>query len=104
MASGVLKQKHHVKKMRCRPWAPVITAIEMVEFEPPNFSQDSREAPYAIAKNRTRRLKPAGKLSAELQSFLVVRRVDFKSRAATKEVNSERFLQGGCDSTRLKDC
>lgn len=92
MAPEVVKQNPYGLKIDI--WSLGITAIEMIELQPPYFDEQPLRALYLIVTNGTPSLQNPEELSSELKSFLAsCLQVDTSTRASAEELLAHDFLQ-----------
>ncbi|XP_064015816.1 serine/threonine-protein kinase PAK 3-like [Pogoniulus pusillus] len=92
MAPEVAREEPYGPKVDI--WSLGITAIEMVEGEPPYFDQRPHKAIKLIAQNRTPKLKNPGKHSLLLCDFLnCCLEVDENRRWSAEQLLEHPFLQ-----------
>ncbi|KAF8150399.1 kinase-like domain-containing protein [Mycena galopus ATCC 62051] len=100
MAPEVVKHKEYGAKVDI--WSLGITAIEMIEKEPPYIDEEPHTALKLIAANGKPPLKKPEVLSRELKGFLdVCLRVDVSSRATAKELLDHAFFKKACSPAGL---
>lgn len=92
MAPEVIKQRPYGAKIDI--WSLGITAIEMIEQQPPYMDEEPLRALYLIVTNGTPPLQHPEKLSPEMKEFLsLCLAMDVQQRASANELLAHQFLQ-----------
>ncbi|KAJ3319666.1 Protein kinase [Boothiomyces sp. JEL0866] len=100
MAPEVVQSKQYGPKIDV--WSLGIMTIEMIDGEPPYFTEDPVKALFLIVTNGTPTLKNPGKVSPQLRKFLdVCLVVKPEERASTAELLTYPFLKDSPPASSL---